>query len=142
MFKALLATCTIVFVLTGIGCSTAGPPFAAIGSGHPVTSLHARNGIEKWLSEQDVEVVSKDFGSVDGELVFKTRMGHANIVKYHPYRDISFAQEESQTFVQVIQHKDQQETYVDQNYIQGLQQQLLEYIYRERDADSLSRTEK
>lgn len=134
--RSLLTAAFVLVVCSvcSLGCaSRPGPSIASIGSGVEVTSAQAKAGIQRWLNEQDVEVVSKRFGSVDGELVIKTAMGHTNIIRYEPHRhNMNPIDSNVRTFIQVAQYADQQERYVDQNYVQGLQQQLIIYALQEK----------
>ena len=127
MIKAITVI-PVILALLSVGCAS-GPRSAAIGAGYDVTSPQARAGIENWLSDQDVQVLSKSFGSLDGELIFKTPLGHTNIVRYQPWRE-SMNQDEPRTFIQVVQERADQKRFVDQNYVQGLQQQIVEYVVR------------
>jgi hypothetical protein len=53
-------------------------------------------------------------------VIFTTARGHTNIVRYEPYP-------QGNTFIQVIQRAADQPDYADQDYVEGLQQQIVAY---------------
>ena len=89
-------------LITGYGCVT-DPDIrdAGLGSGVAVTTGQARRGIEQWLKDHRVDVLSKALGDIDGEVVIKTERGSTNVIRYEPYKD-------GLTFIQVLQRGEQQ----------------------------------